>query len=181
MSITWNCFWKSNIEVIIVTEAQTQNEQNENSKSFVVSIGFFGGLITSFMAYVALLFNFVPFGPRVVWQMWPEQAQAIWMRGHVGNITGIILLSLLSIGAAYLYYLLLRKLESPWIGIMYGLAWWALIFLVINQVMPGVQTIAQLGWTTNIVFISLFVFYGLFVGYSISYEVLQREVNQQAS
>lgn len=151
---------------------QDKDEQAKRNKIrvYMYSIGFFGGLFTSMIAYAAHFLNFIPYGPGVVLQMIPIYTETPWMRGPGGHFVGILVISFLSIGFAYLYYALLRKLDTPWAGIGYGLALWMILFLGLNQMIPGVETVAELGANTNITLICIFVIYGLFVGYSISYE-----------
>lgn len=141
---------------------------------YILTVGFYGGLFTSLIAYLAYLLNFVPFGPGILLQMF-SLYQSSGLEGMAGHWLSILLISLFSIASSYLYFILFRHLESMWIGVLYGLAWWAIIFLGVNQLIPGIQSVRQLGFTTNIVFLSTFILYGLFIGYSISFNHREME------
>lgn len=145
---------------------------------YILSVGFYGGLFTSFLAYLAYLINFVPFGPGVLLQLFSIRLSP-GIEGMVGHMLSILLISLVSIGSSYLYFMLFRHLESIWIGVLYGLAWWAVIFFGLNSLIPGVQSVRQLGLTTNTVFLSLFILYGLFIGYSISFNHKEMELERK--
>lgn len=148
----------------------SKQEKEKHKRRYLYSIGFFGGLFASMIAYVVHFLNFIPFGPAVILQMLPLYTVTPWMRGPAGHFIGMLVISFFSIGFAFLYYVLLRKLETAWVGIGYGLALWVILFLGLNQVIPGVKTVGALGLNTNITLICIFIIYGLFVGYSISYE-----------
>lgn len=147
-----------------------RHEKEKKRRAYLFSIGFFGGLFASVIAYIAHFFNFIPFGPGIILQMLPQYTDSPWMRGPGGHFLGILVISLLSISIAYLYYVLLRKMDTPWVGIWFGLALWVILFIGVNQLIPGVKKVGELGWNTNITLLCIFLIYGLFVGYSISYE-----------
>jgi hypothetical protein len=156
----------------------TKQTREQKMRTYVLTTGFFGGFFASSLAYFAHFLNFIPFGPGILLQILPTYENTPWMRGIGGHALGIIIISLLSILAAFLYYALFRKIETAWTGVWYGLALWVVIFLGINQLIPGVRTIGELGWNTNFTLVSIFIMYGLFVGYSISYEHKQFEYQE---
>jgi hypothetical protein len=157
----------------------TNQTREVKKKTYVYTTGFFGGFFASSLAYIAHFLNFIPFGPAILLQLLPIYENTPWMRGIGGHALGIILISLLSVLAAYLYYVLFRRIDTAWTGVWYGLALWVVIFLGLNQLIPGVKTVGQLGWDTNITLVCIFIMYGLFVGYSISYEYKQAEYQDQ--
>lgn len=147
-----------------------RQEKKKNKRAYLLSIGFFGGFFASLTAYLAHFLNFIPFGPGIILQMLPQYTVIPWMRGPGGHFIGILVISLFSIGFAYLYYALLRRMDTAWVGVWYGLALWVVLFIGLNQLIPGVKKVDELGWNTNITLLCIFIIYGLFVGYSISYE-----------
>ncbi len=151
-------------------EPSKAENKNTKQKGYIYSIGFFGGLFASLTAYIAHIINFVPFGPGMIWQLWPTYEQTAWMRRYPGHLLSIVLISLLSVFIAWLYYALFRKKQNVWFGIWFGIALWVLLFIGLHSLIPGVKSVHELGWNTNIVFLSIFALYGLFVGYSIYYE-----------
>lgn len=88
----------------------------------------------------------------------------------LGTVISIILIGVISIGAAFLYFLLLKRLKTMWPGILYGLVLWLLVFFVFNPIFPDVRTVTELTSDTIITTICIYLLYGLFVGYSISFE-----------
>jgi len=154
-------------------------KQNENkNKSYVYVIGFFGGLFVSTLAYASHFLNFIPFGPGVLLRMWPTYSAVAWMRGPVGHLIGILLISLISMLIALLYYLLFRRMNTVWTGIWFGLALWVVLFVGLYPLFPGIKGFNEMHWNVNITFICLFLIYGLFVGYSISYEYQQGDTHE---
>lgn len=160
--------------------SEKSQEEVRKENNYIFSVGFCGGLFTSGLAYIAHFLNFIPFGPGVLLQTLPMYSQTPWMRGPLGHIIGILIISLLSIVSAYIYYGLFRKMDTPWVGIWYGLALWVIIFLGLNQMIPNVKTVGELGLNTNITFVSIFIIYGLFVGYSISFEHKLKQLEKES-
>ncbi|MNR52325.1 hypothetical protein D3C85_1721510 [compost metagenome] len=64
----------------------------------------------------------------------------------------------------------LSKLPGPWIGIAYGVAWWALLYLLIGPWTGMMNWIYGLDRNTIITDLCLFILWGLFIGYSIALE-----------
>ncbi|GAA0350863.1 YqhR family membrane protein [Bacillus horti] len=160
-------------------ENRAGQTQRQKKQLYTVTVGFFGGLFASLITYLAHALNFISFGPGVVWQHLPFTQGMKPLMGPLGHGLSILCLSLLSILASSLYYTLFRKLESPWIGIWFGLSLWVLLFLGLNSLISGAMTFQELGFTTNIIFICIFAVYGLFVGYSISYQYLSDSIEKE--
>ena len=157
---------------------QLQQNKHENEMSYnmkVATIGFFGGLLWSIIAYVAFFFNFIRVGPALVLMPW---ALGDWKNGYIGQLVGIVVISLLSILVAFIYRLLLQKVESIWAGAGYGIVLWLVVFYLLNPIFPGLKTVANLDLNTIITSLCIYILYGVFIGYSISYEYqeLQREM-----
>lgn len=88
----------------------------------------------------------------------------------LGTIISIIVIGIISIGGAFLYYLLLKRLKTMWPGMLYGLLLWLLVFFVFNPIFQDVRAVTELKSDTIITTICIYLLYGLFVGYSISFE-----------
>jgi uncharacterized membrane protein YagU involved in acid resistance len=91
------------------------------------------------------------------------------------------LIGVISIAAALLYYALLRKIRGMWPGILYGAALWVVIFYLFNPLFPNVQPVADLNMNTVITTLCLYILYGVFVGYSISFETQEMNRGSQSA
>ncbi|MCM3715259.1 YqhR family membrane protein [Halalkalibacter oceani] len=153
-----------------------QNEQ-EMQMSFpakVALIGIFGGIIWSLLGYFAFFFHFIRVGPALALMPF---ALGDWKDTYIGQFVGVAVIAVLSIGVAFTYKLLLQKQHKMWVGVVFGLVLWGLVFYVLNPIFPGLKPIGQLDSNTLITSLCLYVLYGVFIGYSISYEYEQQRRN----
>ncbi len=146
---------------------QNKREQPMSFNSTVASIGFFGGLIWSIVGYIAFFFNFIRVGPALVLMPW---ALGDWKNGFIGQMVGIVVISILSIVVAFLYRFILARFNSIWPGVAYGFLLWLFVFYLLNPIFPGLKPLVNLDLNTIITGICLYILYGVFIGYSISYE-----------
>jgi hypothetical protein len=146
-----------------------QNKQEEPMSMIakVVVIGLFGGIFWSLLAYLSYIFNFTDISPNLILKPW---ALGDWKNRVLGQFIGIFVIGLISIGVALLYYAFLKKFQSIWIGAAFGIALWVIVFYVLNPIFPDIKTVGQLGRNTVITSICFYVLYGVFIGYSISFE-----------
>ncbi|WP_226526509.1 YqhR family membrane protein [Metabacillus niabensis] len=146
-----------------------QNKKEEPMSVMGKSIvtGFIGGVFWSALAYLAYILNFTEVSPNLILQPF---ALGNWKDGVVGNLISIIIIGLISIGAALVYYAILRRFDGVWLGLAYGVALWALVFFVLNPIFPNVETVLELSRGTIVTTICLYILYGLFIGYSISFD-----------
>lgn len=155
-----------------MTEEKQELEQNrrEEPMSFiamVVIIGLVGGVLWSGLGYLAYVFNFTEIHPNVILEPWTIGA---WKEGWLGTIISIFMIGGISILAALIYYAALRKFSSIFVGAGYGIALFLLVFFVLNPIFPGISPFWELKRNTIITSVCLYILYGVFVGYSISYE-----------
>ncbi|MBM4762260.1 YqhR family membrane protein [Bacillus sp. B15-48] len=156
-------------------------EQNQREKplsfiSIVIITGFVGGVLWSSLALLAHYFNFTDIRPNMILEPW---ALGDWKRGWIGTVFSLITIGLISIGAALLYYALLRKFDGFWVGLAYGLGLFFLVFYVLNPIFPGVQSFWKLSWNTLITTACFYLLYGVFIGYSISFEESERGAREE--
>lgn len=147
-------------------------EQNQREKpmSFIamtVITGLFGGILWSSLAYLAYVFHFTEIRPNVILEPW---ALGKWKEQWLGTVISIIAIGLFSIGAALVYYAVMRKIKSIWAGAAFGLVLFFLVFYVLNPIFPGIKPFWDLSKDTIFTSACLYILYGVFVGYSISYE-----------
>ncbi|ENH97446.1 hypothetical protein J416_05518 [Gracilibacillus halophilus YIM-C55.5] len=143
----------------------------------VISVGFFGGFIWSVIAAIAGYFQFTEVTPKtIILRSW---LQTSWSDQWLGQWISIFVISMLSIGIAFVFYLLFRKIKGIWIGIVFGLSLWALIFWLLEPIFENISPLYQMDSDTIVTTICLFILYGVFIGYSISFSYQQRLYENQ--
>jgi hypothetical protein len=153
--------------------AETEKlEHNQREKPIsligtVVITGLVGGIFWSAVAFLAYFLNFTEIHPNVIIEPWTIGK---WKTGWLGTIFSILLMGGIAILAALLYYAALRRFKSMWVGIGYGIALFLLVFFVLNPIFPGINPFTELKRNTIVTSICLYILFGVFVGYSISYE-----------
>lgn len=151
-------------------ETKEKSELKEEPMSFmtlVILTGLVGGILFSGMAYLAYTFNMTNISPRVILEPW---ALGEWKKGWLGTVISMILYGGISILAAIIYYALLRRFKSMWTGIAYGLVLFLLVFFVLHPLFPGIKPFNKIDFNTIVTSICIYSLYGLFIGYTISYE-----------
>ncbi|SEB12678.1 Conserved membrane protein YqhR [Thalassobacillus cyri] len=161
-------------------DKQLEQNQQEKQVSIVnksLLTGFVGGMIWSIFGALAYYFSFTEVSPAsfVIRSFW----QTSWSSAFLGEVLGIIGVSLVAIIGALVYYLMLKKTNGVMPGILYGLAIWGVIFYLLNPIFAAVPALPDLTSDTIVTTICLFVLYGTFVGYSISYEY--HDLNQPST
>jgi hypothetical protein len=152
--------------------AKEQLEQNQREKPLspvakAIVTGVVGGIFWSLIGYLAYIFNFSKLGPALVLQPW---GVGEWKSEVLGQFVGIAAIGLLSIPVALIYKGLFSKIEGMWLGMVYGVGLWAFVFFILNPLFPDLQSVKELGWDTNITSVCLYILYGVFIGYSISFD-----------
>jgi len=133
----------------------------------VITTGFVGGVLWSALGELAYLFKFSEVNANMILQPF---VIGDWKNGFLGTFISILLIGVISIGAALLYYGTLKQVKGMWAGIVYGAVLWAVVFYLFNPMFPDVQTVAELKRETVVTTLCIYLLYGLFVGYSISFE-----------
>ncbi|MFN7251160.1 MAG: YqhR family membrane protein [Anaerobacillus sp.] len=151
---------------------QNKRQEPMSFNATVTSIGFFGGLIWSFVGYLAFFFNFIRVGPALVLMPW---ALGDWKNGYIGQLIGIAVIGVLSIGVAFLYRFILARFNSIWPGVAFGLGLWLLVFFLLNPIFPDLKPLFKLDLNTIVTSLCIYILYGVFIGYSISYEYSERQ------
>ncbi|WP_170007628.1 YqhR family membrane protein [Bacillus fonticola] len=149
-----------------------QKEQNkqEEPMSFLATViltGFIGGAFWSGLGYIASLFQFTEVSPRVVLEPFTVGE---WTGTWIGLVVSLLLYGGLGAGAALGYYIVLRKLKPFYIGFGYGLGLFGIVFFILHPMFPSMPPLLELTINTFITSACLFGLFGLFIGYSISYE-----------
>ncbi|GAB3052125.1 YqhR family membrane protein [Virgibacillus ainsalahensis] len=156
-----------------MNENSQQLEQNKKehigsllSRSLLT--GFIGGILWSVLGVIMYYFNFTEIGPKhYLLRSWNT---AKWTDGWLGDIISILMVGLISIAAALIYYGIFKKVNSMWMGAAYGIILWLIIFFMLQPIFTNIPPLAELSFNTIISTICLFILYGTFIGYSISYD-----------
>ncbi|MDR9795724.1 YqhR family membrane protein [Aeribacillus pallidus] len=152
-----------------------KEKKKEPFRSFflkIVVIGFTGGVLWSLIGYFAYVLNFTKIGPNRALMLF---AFDNWKNGVAGHFAGAAFIGIISILTAFLYYVLFKKVRSIWGGIVFGVALWAVVFCWLGPAFLKIDPLGRLGTNTIVTSICLYVLFGVFVGYSISYEYGERQ------
>ncbi|WNS74193.1 YqhR family membrane protein [Bacillus sp. DTU_2020_1000418_1_SI_GHA_SEK_038] len=149
-----------------------QTDQNHDDKpmsflTLVILTGLIGGILWSGIGYFTHFINLTEIHPKVILDPWTI---GDWKDSWLGTVISLLIIGAISIVAALIYYALLRKFLNIWVGIFYGIFLFLLVFFVLNPIFPGINPYNELERNTIITSICLYVLYGVFVGYTISYE-----------
>jgi hypothetical protein len=155
---------------------QNQIEQPISPGARTAITGLFGGILWSLLGYLAYIFSFTKIPPNVILEPWTI---GDWKSGVLGQFIAIFLLGLISILVAFGYMATLKKFDKLWIGILFGLILWGIVFFVLNPIFPGISPIRELDLNTIVTTLCLFILYGTFIGYSISFEAAQLIVKKE--
>nr|WP_259544941.1 YqhR family membrane protein [Heyndrickxia oleronia] len=146
-------------------------EKHSNHRVSFISMalvtGFIGGILWSLLAYLCYYFNFTKIEPNILLEPFTV---GNWRGSWIGIIITIIMYGIISIGVALVYYLVLKKFKSMWVGIAYGLILYLVVFFILNPIFPSMKPFFKNDYNTLITSACIYALYGLFVGYSISYE-----------
>ena len=159
---------------------QNQSEKPLSFTAMVVVTGFIGGMFWSSIAYLCYFFSFTKIEPNIIFEPW---AVGNWVDKWIGIVLSIVAYGVISIGVALIYYGVLRKFKSMWVGAGYGIVLYLAFFLILNPLFPSIKSFTAIDYHTLITTFCLYVLYGVFIGYSISYEEneLRHQDNKEKS
>lgn len=143
-----------------------KRDKHSGFASTVALIGFYGGIIWGFVHFIAYYLNLTKIGPAFILNPW---ALGEWKNQLLGQMIGIFAISLISIAIAFLYRGLFAKFKSIILSLIFGASLWALIFYALNPIFPDMQPLSKMDKNTIVTTACIFLLYGLFVGYSISF------------
>ncbi|GGB50816.1 YqhR family membrane protein [Fictibacillus barbaricus] len=157
-----------------MSDSKLEQDKQETQSSFmsrVAGVGFFGGLIWAAFGFIAYYLNFSKVGPALVLAPW---ALGKWKSQWIGQLISILIIALLSILVAIAYRYAFAKIKSMLAGIFYGVALWAIVFFLLHPIFPGLEPMNTIGKNTITTTLCIYILYGVFVGYSISFEYNER-------
>ncbi|MEK8132770.1 YqhR family membrane protein [Paenibacillus filicis] len=148
-------------------ERKPETRKKTGKWSFALYIGVFAGILWGGLKIIESYFHFTTLPPGFM-------LEPFFLHEYLTSVAGYWLgwgaFTLFSIVASLLYALLMAKTRGPWFGIGYGVAWWVFIFLLIGPLTGMTKWIAYMDLNTVLSDFCLFVLWGLFIGYSISFE-----------
>ncbi|MFY4776274.1 YqhR family membrane protein [Metabacillus sp. RGM 3146] len=154
--------------------------KKERRRSFferIMVTGFTGGILWSFMGWIASAFHFAEIGPTLILQPF---ISAGWKDGYQGILLSIFLIGIISIFTALLYYVFFKRVKSMWGGVGYGIVLWILVFYAFAAFFPVIKGAAEFTQDTIVTTLCLYILYGVFIGYSISFEENELGTKQAA-
>lgn len=138
----------------------------------IVSIGFFGGIFWSTVSFVLSFFDFTQIGPTFVLKKIPLGK---WANFYIEVALSIFCIGVISIVIAFIFYFIGKKFTGVLPGVFYGLLWWIIIFLVLGRIAFDLKPIKDYSSDTLVTSICLFILYGTFISYSVSFASQEEE------
>jgi hypothetical protein len=138
-----------------------------NIWTFALSTGFFAGVIWGGIRIAEYYFKFTKVHPTFLIKPWSTPA---FNQTTLGYMTGWAAFVVFSIVAALLYALCFRKVRGPWLGMVYGLVWWVIIYVAAGPPTGMMKPIGAIGWNSLITDGCLFLLWGFFIGFTIEFE-----------
>ncbi|MCD9021342.1 YqhR family membrane protein [Cohnella silvisoli] len=153
------------------TDSNRQRSNNDpqptNPILFSLKIGFFAGVIWGLVRWLETGLNFTRVSQAFLLDPFVQRKV---LGGLYWQTAGLVMFIGMSMLAALLYVLLLKRLQGPWPGIFFGAAWWGLFYAWAGPVIGAVPPLNQIGWSSLTTDCCLFLVWGLFIGYSIAFE-----------
>ncbi|MGM8213480.1 YqhR family membrane protein [Virgibacillus sp. W0430] len=152
--------------VKLVSNKLTDKDSNVFLRSLVTGLiaGLFWGSLFVFLYY----FNFSEVAPAsFLLRSWLSSG---WIDGWLGDLVSIFLAGIVSVFVAILYYILLRKKLNMWVGVLYGAFLWGILFYLFQPLYSNIPSLNEMSKETIVSTFCLFLLYGTFIGYSISYD-----------
>ena len=150
------------------------SQEQLGTRNFV-QIGLFGGIFWGGVWYFLHIFSFTEAGPNYF--LLPF-AFGSWKEGVWGNVFGIVCMGLLSILIAFLYKAFLQSLKD-----YSGNYLWAILVgttvLGMGLMAPVIKSALHLPKETIVTTICIFILYGVFIAYSVSYAVNSNKAEQE--
>ncbi|UOQ42549.1 YqhR family membrane protein [Halobacillus salinarum] len=153
------------------THEQNKKEPAQSVLSKSLLIGFVAGALWGAIGVLAYYFHFTQISAASF--IFRSYFQTSWTGTWLGEVLAVIVVALLSIITAFIYYMCLKRKNGMWPGVFLAVTLFVLIFVILDPLFPAVPGIMDLSSDTLVTTGCLFLLYGVFIGYSISYEYNQ--------
>lgn len=130
-------------------------------------IGLFGGLFTILFLFIIHYFNMIEFNIFTPWKKLFLTGGSMKWYDYFFSIFGYCLLSII---VAFIYYGLGRKRLHWDIGALYGVLLGIVIYIILPILLYDLHLLNEFELKTHIGFFVSIILFGIFIGYSISYE-----------
>jgi len=160
-----------------MSKSHQQQSGHTNIWLFSLELGFYAGLIWGGLRWLMHWLSFTEVSPGFMAEPFFKHDFLTTAWGHAA---GYLMFIVFSIIVAMLYVLLFRKLKGPIPGIIYGVLWWAIIFIPGSQLFL-LQPPFKLPWNTMISEFCVFLLWGLFIGYTAAIEYTDERKREQTA
>lgn len=150
-----------------MNQHQQSQQTYTNVFTFALELGFFAGLIWGVIHWIFYILKFTQVIPAYLAEPFFKH---VFLKTGAGHLVGLLFFIVFSILVSLIYAVLCRKLNGPWPGIIYGILWWIVIFIVVGPLLDMIKPLSELSVTTIISEFCLFLLWGLFIGYTITME-----------
>ena len=141
--------------------------ERTNRFLYALQIGLAAGVIFGGIRWICWLFRFTKVLPGFLAEPFFLHD---FLAGTGGHFVGWGFFTLLSLAAALLYAPAASFLRGPWPAALYGAAWFGVLYLWIGPMFGMMEPVGRLNWDSLWTDFSVFTVWGLFIGYSLSYE-----------
>ncbi|WP_438351421.1 YqhR family membrane protein [Paenibacillus sp. FA6] len=146
-----------------------------NKYAFALELGFFAGLFWGTIHWIFYVFKFTKVIPAYLAEPFFKHE---FLKSGAGHLVGLLVFIAFSIAVSFIYVLLFRKMKGPWPGMLYGVFWWLIIFVVVGPIFDMVKPLSALTATTVISEFCLYLLWGLFIGYTIAMEFTDERMRE---
>lgn len=160
-----------------MSKSHEQRSEHTNPWLFALQLGFFAGLIWGGIHWLFYGLHFTKVSPGFMAEPFFKHDFLNTVYGHLVGYSFFIVFSII---ASLLYVLLLRKLKGPWPGLIYGLIWWAVIFIACSRLFL-LQPPLKMPWNTFITELCIFLLWGMFIGYTAAIEYTDERKREQGT
>ena len=141
-----------------------------NRKLFYRTIinGIFGGLFSGILFFFMHYFHMTEVRPKTILTFFFSDAK--WIEKWYAYLILLLIFSLVSTVIALIYYFLLRQRKSWVVGALYGVIIWGVLYYIMPILINSYNPFMNLHSESHISMLCLFILYGVFTGYSISFD-----------
>lgn len=152
-----------------------RREKKTNIWLFSLQIGFFAGLIWGAVRGLFYYMKFTGIVPGFLLEPFFKHA---YLKSPPGYYVGWLSFILFSIVASLIYVVAFRKLKGPWPGLVYGVAWWLVLFFVLGPFTKMTRPATEHSFDTMFSEFCVFLLWGLFMGYTAAEEYTNERVRE---